>query len=295
MSLSSVAKFGFPASLIVMWVALQVTGIQAQQPGGTVETDKVQPANAGANPYRAIASELAPTGTLRATFLTGNPVQATIDTSSGAISGPAADIVKELARRAGVPYTLTPSNGVKELIERLNAHTADIGFLAWEADRARLVDFSGPYLLMGTTYLLPAASPIRAAADADRPGVKIGAVDGNSPTIYLQQHLKNAKVIVWPAAPPYEEILKMFASGQVDAYAGNRARLVEAAEHYNGLRVAQDNFTMLEQNMVVRKGEAARLRIVNDFLDDARASTFLRDSLIQAKLAGVEAPPAKTR
>ena len=243
----------------------------------------------------AAAADLAPTGTLRATFLNGNPVQATVDASTGVISGPAADIVKELARRAGVPYTITPSNGAKELIERLNNRTADIGFLAWEADRARLVDFSGPYLLMGTTYLLPAASSIRTAADADRPGVKIGAVEANSPTIYLQQHLENAKVILWTAAPPYEEILKMFASGQVDAYAGNRARLVEAAERYPGLRVAQDNFTMLEQNIVVQKGDAAKLRIVNDFLDEARASTFLRDSLTQAKLAGVEAPPAKTR
>jgi polar amino acid transport system substrate-binding protein len=125
--------------------------------------------------------------------------------------------------------------------------------------------------------------------------VKIGAVDGNSPTIYLQQHLKNAKVVLWPAAPPFEELLKMFASEQVDAYAGNRARLMEAAERYPGLRVAQDNFTVLEQNIVVEKGDAAKLRIVNDFLDEARASSFLKDALIQAKLAGVEAPPAKQR
>jgi hypothetical protein len=31
------------------------------------------------------------------------------------------------------------------------------------------------------------------------------------------------------------------------------------------------------------------------FLDEARASTFLRDALIRAKLAGVEAPPAGVR
>jgi hypothetical protein len=52
---------------------------------------------------------------------------------------------------------------------------------------------------------------------------------------------------------------------------------------------------MLEQNMVVQKGDAAKLRILNDFLDEARASTFLRDSFNRAKLVGVEAPPAKTR
>src|SRR3989442_472772 len=54
MSLSRVARFGFPASLIVIWVALQGTGVQAQQPGGTVQTDKVQPVNSGANPYRVV-------------------------------------------------------------------------------------------------------------------------------------------------------------------------------------------------------------------------------------------------
>ena len=89
-----------------------------------------------------MASDLAPTGTLRATFLNGNPVQGTVDPKTGAISGPVADIVKELARRAGVPYTVTPSNGAKEMIERLNNHTFDIGLLAFEAERSRRLEKS---------------------------------------------------------------------------------------------------------------------------------------------------------
>jgi ABC-type amino acid transport substrate-binding protein len=94
---------------------------------------------------------------VRATFLGNNPVQGSVDPKTDAISGPVADIVKELAHRAGVPYTITPAVGAKEVIERLNNHTADIGFLAWEAERARQVDFSVPYSLMGSTYLTPAA------------------------------------------------------------------------------------------------------------------------------------------
>jgi len=242
-----------------------------------------------------MASDLAPAGTLRATFLSGNPVQGTVDPKTGRISGPVADIVQELAKRAGVPFTITPSSGAKELIERLNNHTFDLGLLAFEAERSRQVDFSGPYLLMGSTFLVPASSVIKTAADADRPGVKIGAVDGNAPTIFLQQHFKNATVVPWKTAPPYEQMLKMFASGEVDAFAGNRARLAEAAEMYPGLRVATDNFTVLEQNLVVSKGDAAKLRIINEFLDEARSSTFLKDMLVRAKLAGVEAPPPRNR
>jgi len=54
MSVSSVGRFSLPASMIVLWVATHGTVIQAQQRGGTIQTDKVQPVNSGANPYRVI-------------------------------------------------------------------------------------------------------------------------------------------------------------------------------------------------------------------------------------------------
>jgi polar amino acid transport system substrate-binding protein len=242
-----------------------------------------------------MAANLAPTGTLRATFLGDNPVQGTVDSETGAVSGPVADIVKELARREGVPYKIIPAANPKEVIESLKNHTVDIGFLAWEAERARQVDFSGAYLLMGSSYLVPAASPIKTAADADRAGVLIGAVRANSPTIFLNEHLKNAKVKEFPAMPPVEDVQKMLASGELAAFAGNRARLVEAAAQYSGLRVAQDNFTVLEQNIVVEKGDTVRLEILNRFLNEVRASSFVKDSLTRAKLVGVEAATNKSR
>jgi len=42
------------AVAIVVSIAAQCTSVQAQQRGGTVETDKVEPVNSGANPYRVI-------------------------------------------------------------------------------------------------------------------------------------------------------------------------------------------------------------------------------------------------
>lgn len=40
--------------LSVVWFALQVSSVHAQQQGGTPQTDKVQPVNSGPNPYRVI-------------------------------------------------------------------------------------------------------------------------------------------------------------------------------------------------------------------------------------------------
>ena len=54
MSASRFRRYGITALSVLVWVALQGTSVQTQQRGGTVQTDKVQPVNSGANPYRVI-------------------------------------------------------------------------------------------------------------------------------------------------------------------------------------------------------------------------------------------------
>ena len=93
----------------------------------------------------AMGADLAPTGTLRAAFLRTNPVQGRIDAKTGTVTGPVADLVQALALQLGVPYTIIPAADAREVIARLKDHTADIGFLAYDAPRAQEVDFSEPY------------------------------------------------------------------------------------------------------------------------------------------------------
>src|SRR6058998_1576214 len=51
---SGFVKCSSAALILVIWVVLQGTSVQTQQRGGTPQTDKVQPVNSGANPYRVI-------------------------------------------------------------------------------------------------------------------------------------------------------------------------------------------------------------------------------------------------
>jgi sugar lactone lactonase YvrE len=54
MSLSGFVRFRCTPLIVLVWVALQASSAQGQQRGGTPQTDKVQPVNSGANPYRVI-------------------------------------------------------------------------------------------------------------------------------------------------------------------------------------------------------------------------------------------------
>src|ERR1041385_5671712 len=121
-------------------------------------------------PARAddLARTLAPTGTLRATYIATNPVQASVDPMTKEVRGPAAEIARELGKRAGVPVIVTGARGVDGVIESVNSGAADIGFVAFDPVRAEQVDFSQNYALAQNTYVVPVNSPINSVADADR-------------------------------------------------------------------------------------------------------------------------------
>jgi polar amino acid transport system substrate-binding protein len=95
-------------------------------------------------------ADLAPTGTLRASFIENNPVQGRVDPKTGAVTGPASDLVRELAHRLGVPHVITPLPSAGAVLESVRSGKMDIGFLAHEAARATQVDFSDSYLVSGS-------------------------------------------------------------------------------------------------------------------------------------------------
>src|SRR5207237_9681770 len=130
-----------------------------------------------------------------------NPGLGRGDPQTGAGSGPVADLVKELAGRLGVPYQLIPASGARDIINRLQAHTADIGFMAYNAGRAADVDFSAPWLLMPNSYIVRGDSPLQKVEDADRAGIHIAAVKNDTQDVYLSAHLKNNRVDAVPALP----------------------------------------------------------------------------------------------
>src|SRR6185503_708529 len=146
----------------------------------------------GVTPRHAMALDLAPTGTLRATFIGGNAVQAIADPTTGEAHGPAADIVRELARRAHVPFKMTGVPGVAAVIASIKSGQADMGFLAFAADRAEVVDFARPHLLAQNAYMVLSGSALKASADVDRPGIQVAVTEGDVADRVLARTLKNA-------------------------------------------------------------------------------------------------------
>jgi polar amino acid transport system substrate-binding protein len=241
-----------------------------------------------------LAKDLAPTGTLRATYIATNPVQASVDPATKEVRGPAAEIARALGRRAGVPVTVTGVRGVDGVIESVKTGAADIGFVAFDPVRAEQVDFSQNYALAQNTYLVPENSRIKSVADADRAGVRIGVALRDAGDYYLTRTLK-AATLVRNEGGVGDAAVKALLAGELDAYAGNRMRLHAVAQKTPGLRLVPDNFYGVEQAVIVPKGETARLAIIDTFIDEARASGFIAGAIARAGLVGVDVAPGGPR
>lgn len=236
------------------------------------------------------ATVLAPTGELRATYIANNPVQAFVDPATQETRGPAAAISAGLAKRAGVPLAISGAAGVQGVIDSVKNGTADIGFLAFDRARTEFVDFSQTYSLGQNTYLVAANSPFKSVVDVDRAGIRIGVGARDAGDYFLTRTLKSA-TLVRHEGGINELLVKALLAGELEAYAANRMRLHTIAQQTPGLRLMPDNFYGVEQAVIVPKGRADRLQLINAFIDEARASGLIADSIQRAGLVGVDVAP----
>jgi len=242
-----------------------------------------------------VRADLAPTGKLRAGINYANSVIATRDPVTGKLRGVSVDLVREVARRLDVPLELVGFDFSGKLADALNAGALDIGGMAGGSGTGRegSMDFTAGYLQIETTYLVAPGSPIRTIAEVDREGVRVGVADKSAFRPFLARNLKNAKLLTGPGNPTAFELLR---TGQVDVLAGLRHQLLEVRDKLPGSRVLEGRFLVVEQTLAIPKGREAGIRYLREFIEEAKASGFIAQSLAISGNANVPvSPPAAAK
>jgi polar amino acid transport system substrate-binding protein len=233
---------------------------------------------------------LAPTGTLRAVYIVTNLAQATRDPATGAITGVIADIARDLGRRAGVPVAITPVQTAADVLAAVQAHQADIGFVAPNPARQGVVLYSQTYMLVQQTLVVPDGSPIMTVKDIDQPGRTIGANTDDSVSTWLKARLQFAKI---RETPDYtlKEAATWFNQGAIAAFAGNRQRLRAAIQDKTGLHLLPDSLYGVPQAIAIPLDRPDLLKTINAELDAMRASGFLAAAMRNSGVEGIEVAP----
>jgi polar amino acid transport system substrate-binding protein len=199
-------------------------------------------------------------------------------------------IAQALGTQLGVKLELVGHASPPKLIECLQAHGCDAGFLGFVPGRTGDVGFTPPYIMVPFTLMVPAGSSIRSMADVDKTGVRIAAVRNHASTLALRRVVKQAEIV--DVEIP-DEAFELLRSGRADAWASPRPPLLEYAPKLAGARVLDGRYGENLQSMAAPKDQAARLAYISEFLEAAKASGLVKQAIERAGEHGMEVAPSR--
>lgn len=233
-------------------------------------------------------ASLAPGGTLRAGINVGNPVLALHDPTSGEVTGVAPALASALAAEAGLPLELVVYGSAGRMAADAAAAAWDVGFLAIDAERARDLAFSDPYLVIEGVYLVSEESGIDSLADVDEDGVRIGVSAASAYDLHLRRRLRHASLVT---APTPDAAFELILDGTVDVVAGVRQHLAANAGRIAAGRLLDGAFMSIEQAVAVPTGREAAAAIVRAFVVRMKRTGAVAEAIAEAGLVGVDVAP----
>jgi polar amino acid transport system substrate-binding protein len=193
-----------------------------------------------------------------------------------------------LAEHLKVKLELVGNRAPPVLIKCLQDGGCDAGFLGMTKARTADVDYATPHIMVPFTYLVPPNSPVRTVADADKPGIRIAAVRNHASTHALEHNIKHAEII---RVEIPDEAFELVRSGKADAYASPRPPIAEYAKQLPGSQVLDGHYGANIQAIALRKGQAARLAYISEFVERAKTSGLMQRIIDRVGHRGIAVAP----
>lgn len=242
-------------------------------------------------PTPEVRQLLTPTGKLRVGVYPGSPTSMIRDAKTGETKGLSVDLGKELARRLGVPFEQVEYRRVADVVEGMKSGQVDFIIGIATPERTKDADFTQTLLSVELGYLVPSGSSIRALADVDLPGIRVGVTQGSTFHSMLPRQLKNAAVV--PAAT-LKNGIEMLSQGALDAYATNKPILFEMSDALPGSRVLDGRWGLEHLAIAIPKGRDQAMPYMRNFVDDAKSEGLVTRAAERAGLRGSVKPDVRT-
>ncbi|TFZ05511.1 ABC transporter substrate-binding protein [Ramlibacter henchirensis] len=236
-----------------------------------------------------IVRAFAPTGRLRASINTGNPILAAADAANGA-RGVSVDLARGFATMLGVELELVVFETAGKSVDAVTQEQADIGFFAIDPKRGEGIRFTAPYVLIEGCYAVREDSPLTSNEEVDRPGTTVVVGKGSAYDLFLSRELKQATILHAPSSPA---VVEQFLQQGADVAAGVKQQLEADALRLGGMRLLPGRFMVIQQAMGCprSRGEAAAA-VLAAYVEEAKAGGEVAAALQRHGITGAAVAPA---
>lgn len=235
----------------------------------------------------------APTGVLRASINTGNPILASpsADPAAGGARGVSVDLARGFAQQLGVPLELVVFDTAGKSVDAVTREQADIGFFAVDPKRGEFIQFTAPYVLIEGCYAVREDSPLRANEEVDREGTRVMVGAGSAYDLFLTREIRHATLLRAPSSPA---VADEFLAQGADVAAGVKQQLEADARRLGGLRLLPGRFMVIQQAMGCPRSRGAEAaQVLAAYVEEMKRSGFVAEALARHRIEGAAvAPPA---
>tara|TARA_B100001063_G_C16642176_1_gene491418 strand:- start:84 stop:821 length:738 start_codon:yes stop_codon:yes gene_type:complete len=230
-----------------------------------------------------VLKQLAPKGYLRAAINLSNFLLVTGKDGNGNPQGVSPDMAKALAKKLGVELKLIPFARPGELADAVKEDIWDIGNIANEAERAKSIEFSLPYTLIESTYLVRENLNIKNIKDIDQEGIRIAVAERSAYDLWLTQNIKKANLI---RAKSIAESFSIFEEHKYEVLAGLRPKLVDDLKNTEGCKILPEAFTFINQCIGSKPGNIEAKNFINNFIKVSIENGFVKELLLKYDVLG---------
>jgi polar amino acid transport system substrate-binding protein len=235
-------------------------------------------------------SQLAPGGKLRVGLLVTNPAFVSKDGAPNEMQGVGVELARELAKQLNVAFEPVRYKNIALLLDGAKRAEWDVAPVGYSPERTADMDFTTLYAVGESKYLVPNASSIRSVADVDKPGHRVAVGLRSAQDAYLTGNLKRAEVV---RTKVLSEALELMKSGKAQAYLSAGAIMTdEWLAKRPEFRMVEGGVKVGGTALAVAKGRPAGTAYAKDFVEYAKASGFVEQSIERNGLRTATVAPA---
>lgn len=234
--------------------------------------------------------ELAPTGRLRGGVVIA-PAKTgffAVKDGQGAPHGVTVDLLRFLSGETKLPLDMQLYDNSGQVTDAVASGACDVAFMPQDAARAARVAFGPRYLMIESTYLVPAGSAIQSIEDVNRAGVRVIAIANTTTMRSARRSSPNASV---REVPSVDAMMRLARTGEGDAFALSKDSFASLLPDLRGARVLAGNFQETGIAVAVPPGRPRALALVTALIDEAKRNGTVRRALDAAGYSGEPVAP----